>query len=200
MLKGKRMILGMAFFAVAAMVVIAWAAGAVQLPMTGQTTSYATGDDGGLQRGVAWPSPRFTDNGDGTVTDEVTGLMWLKDGNCFGIGQWFNGAANYPALETVRDFNSNPGNYSCTDYTASYNDWRLPNVNELESLVNAEESSTTIWLNAQEFTNVQSGNYWSSTTRASATDNVWGVDMGSGSVVAVNKANSIYLWPVRAGQ
>ena len=42
-------------------------AGSVQLPQTGQTTSYATGDDGDLERGVAWPVPRFTDQGDGTV-------------------------------------------------------------------------------------------------------------------------------------
>ena len=39
------------------------------VPKTGQTTSYATGDDGQLEKGVAWPYPRFTDNGDGTVTD-----------------------------------------------------------------------------------------------------------------------------------
>jgi len=52
---------------------------------TGQTTSYATGDDGDLQRGIPWPNPRFTDNEDGTVTDNLTGLIWLKDANCFGI-------------------------------------------------------------------------------------------------------------------
>ena len=54
------------------------------LPKTGQTTSYAAGDDGALQKGVAWPNPRFTDNGNGTVTDNLTGLIWLKNANCFG--------------------------------------------------------------------------------------------------------------------
>ena len=49
---------------------------------TGVTTSYYGGDDGSVQAGVAWPSPRFTDNLDATVTDELTGLMWLKDANC----------------------------------------------------------------------------------------------------------------------
>ena len=39
------------------------------LPKTGQTTSYASGDDGALQMGVAWPNPRFKDNNDGTITD-----------------------------------------------------------------------------------------------------------------------------------
>ena len=52
------------------------------VPKTGQTTGYATGDDGALQKGVAWPNPRFTDNGDGTVTDNLTGLIWLKNANC----------------------------------------------------------------------------------------------------------------------
>ena len=48
---------------------------------TGQTTSYATGDDGDLEKGLAWPNPRFTDNEDGTVTDNLTGLIWLKNAN-----------------------------------------------------------------------------------------------------------------------
>ena len=46
---------------------------------TEQTQSYAAGDDGALQKGVALPRPRFTDNGDGTVTDNKTQLVWLKD-------------------------------------------------------------------------------------------------------------------------
>jgi hypothetical protein len=59
------------------------------VPQTGQTTSYAEGDDGDIEAGVAWPDPRFTDNGDGTVTDHLTGLIWLKDMPCFGgLFQW----------------------------------------------------------------------------------------------------------------
>jgi hypothetical protein len=49
------------------------------VPKTGQTTFYALGDDGDLQMGIAWPEPRFTDNEDGTVTDNLNGLMWTKD-------------------------------------------------------------------------------------------------------------------------
>jgi len=45
--------------------------GSVALPKTGQTTSYATGDDGDLQKGATLPTPRFTDNGNGTVTDNL---------------------------------------------------------------------------------------------------------------------------------
>lgn len=64
-------------------------AGTVDLPQTGQKTCYdtsgnvipctGTGQDGEIQAGVPWPSPRFTDNGNGTVTDKLTGLMWLKE-------------------------------------------------------------------------------------------------------------------------
>ena len=59
--------------------------GPTPVPKTGQTTSYATGDDGDLERGAALVTPRFTDNLDGTVTDNQTGLIWLKDANCFGF-------------------------------------------------------------------------------------------------------------------
>lgn len=54
-------------------------AGTIQLPKTGQTTSYYSGDDGEIQAGVDWPNPRFTDHGNGTVTDKLTGLMWIKE-------------------------------------------------------------------------------------------------------------------------
>ena len=51
------------------------------VPQTGQTDYYAAGDDGALQKGVPWPTPRFTDNGNGTVTDNLTHLIWLKNAN-----------------------------------------------------------------------------------------------------------------------
>lgn len=80
-----------------------------------------TGQDGEIQAGISWPSPRFTDNGDGTVTDNLTSLIWLKDANCFGSRKWQD------ALDIVADFNSNPEKYNCVNYsTASYSDWRLP--------------------------------------------------------------------------
>ena len=41
--------------------------------------SVGTGHDGDYQMGVPWPDPRFTDNEDGTVTDNLTGLIWLED-------------------------------------------------------------------------------------------------------------------------
>jgi len=176
----------------------------VDLPRTGQTTCYDssgnvidctnTGQDGDIQAGVEWPSPRFTDNGDGTVTDNLTGLMWLNDANCFGARNWQG------ALDDVTNFNTSTLTYNCSDYTANYDDWRLPNVVELESLVNAEKSNSATWLNTQGFTNVQSSYYWSATTNASfSITYAWTVNM-FGDVSIVFKTANEYVWPVRAGQ
>jgi hypothetical protein len=52
---------------------------------TGQWTSTALGDDGFLRMGAMAPWPRFADNGDGTVTDHLTRLIWLEDADCLGL-------------------------------------------------------------------------------------------------------------------
>lgn len=146
--------------------------GTVQLPKTGQTTSYATDDDGDIQAGLVWPEPRFSDNGDGTVTDNMTGLMWLSDGGCLGRMSW------HEAMETMTDFNTAANAFSCTGYTANYSDWRLPNVSELESLVNLEYCSTGVWLmELGAFENFQHV-YWSSTTMDYNHDYVWRAGIG----------------------
>jgi hypothetical protein len=72
--------------------VVAWVGGSTppagaqraRVPQTGQTTSYAPGDDGDIQAGVEWPTPRFKDMRDGTVKDNLTGLLWLQDVDCGG--------------------------------------------------------------------------------------------------------------------
>ena len=170
----------MVFMLVAALVFLpAFAlAATVDLPKTGQTTSYDTGDDGDLEEGVAWASPRFTDNTDGTVTDNLTGLMWTKNADLAGQRTWANALAYVNAL----DF-------------AGYDDWRLANVNELESLINAEKAGSATWLNTQGFTNVQAAIYWSSTTYDNNTANAWIVHMEDGYVIATNpKTSTFYLW------
>ena len=72
------------------------------LPKTGQTIIYASGDDGNIQAGVQWPAQRFTDNGDGTVTDSLTGLMWLKDGGCL-KAKWKTAFNTVAGLNNIRD-------------------------------------------------------------------------------------------------
>jgi uncharacterized repeat protein (TIGR01451 family) len=167
---------------------------------TGQTTCYdtagsviacpATGQDGDWQAGVTWPSPRFTDNGDGTVTDNLTGLIWLKNANCFGVQTWAN------ALNAANTLNS--GECGLSDGSAE-GDWRLPNRKELRSLINYGQADSATWLNGQGFINVQSVVYWSSSTYAFNTGLAWIVYMWDGYVVADYKTPYYYVWPVRAG-
>jgi len=170
------------------------------LPKTGQTKCYdtsgnelsckGTGQDGDIQAGVAWPEPRFTDNGDDTITDNLTGLMWTKNANLLGGYKTWQQALDY-----VKGMNA--GTYPNYGFT----DWRLPNVNELESLINANETYTATWLTTQGFTNVQARDYWSSTTYAYGTDGAWFFGMSGGDVYHDDKSSSsYYVWPVRGGQ
>src|SRR4030042_4797775 len=99
------------------------------VPKTGQTDPYGLiGTDGALQKGVAWPTPRFTDNLNGTVTDKLTGLIWMKTGNAFGLRTW---------LQALSDANNLKSGDPYTDLTdgSKAGDWRLPNIQELQSLV-----------------------------------------------------------------
>jgi hypothetical protein len=166
-------------------------AGTIQLPKTGQTICYdesgnvipcsGTGQDGEIRAGLAWPEPRFTVNGD-CVIDNLTGLMWSRDGNL-------------PAAPKTW--------YDATDYVnnltlCGYSDWRLPNIVELESLLNAEKPNTATWLNTQGFTNVQASYYWSSTTFAWKTENVWVMNLYEGYLYFFYKDGSNgYVFPTR---
>jgi hypothetical protein len=166
------------------------------LPKTGQTTSYATGDDGDLENGVAWPSPRFTDNGNGTVIDNLTGLVWLKNANCFGARTWNQALSDCNGLAS--------GACGLTD-ASNAGDWRLPNVRELQSLVHygyygpavPNTAGTGQSTDGDPFTNVQSFSYWSSTSLANPSEYTWQVYIGNGGVYNNVKTNSYYVWPVR---
>jgi len=157
---------------------------------SGQTTSYAAGDNGDLEKGVAWPDPRFTDNGDGTVTDNLTGLIWLKNANCFGSPQWATALTNCNNLAD--------GSCGLTD-GSSAGDWRLPSVNELHSLVDRSQSSPCL-PSGHPFTGVQNAYYWSSTTWVGNTSVGWCVLFNSGSVNGETKTLSHVVWPVKGGQ
>ena len=130
---------------------------------TGQTASYATGDDGDLKAGVAWPAQRFT-SGTGSevdcITDNLTGLMWSKAG--LASANWGS------ALSTIN-----------ASSLCGHDDWRMPNVNELESLVHAGETNTAAWLNSQGFTSLAGAFYWTSTTRLDLLNQAFVINLGS---------------------
>lgn len=167
-------------------------AGTIQLPQTGQTTTYAAGDDGSLQKGVVWPNPRFTDNGDQTMTDNLTGLMWEKSAyNNGGTTPWQR------ALDSTKYYNS--------INHLGYSDWRLPNRNELQSLVNIQQTNQADWLMSQGFTNVLKKIYLTSSTCLGSTGQpaylVFAIDMVTGSTRSYPKIySSYYAWHVRGGQ
>jgi len=173
-------------------------ASVLQLPKTGQTTSYGAGDDGELQVGLAWPTPRFVDNGDQTVTDKLTGLIWAKDANLItsrdpSFDADGDGKVTFQsALDYIQKLNSE--NYQ------GHSDWRLPNIKELLSLVHRGESDTAIWLNGQGFSNVEPDSYWSSSSEIGNTSFSWHVYMNDGMVLNKTKNGLSYVWPVRLAQ
>ena len=177
------------------------------VPKTGQTTSYATGDDGEMEKGVAWPDPRFTDNGDGTVKDNLTELIWLKNADCPNMERnWTAALSDVAQLNTDGTMNSN----DCGDTSnggSHQTDWRLPNVRELQSLIHygyyspalPNTAGTGQWSEGDPFTGVQSSYYWSATTYENGTNNAWYVYMSDGLVTYRWKTNDNYVWPVRGG-
>ncbi|MCG6552864.1 MAG: DUF1566 domain-containing protein [Candidatus Magnetominusculus sp. LBB02] len=181
----------------------AWA-DTVNLPQTGQTACWdadgntvscvGTGQDGDIRAGAAWSSQRFTDNGDKTMTDTLTGLMWTKDAGTSTIGSCSGGTMSW----------QNALNYvACLDNSTyhGYSDWRMPNVVELKSLINYNAASVAAWLQTQGFTNVHSDLYWLSTTNAYDNNYTWIISLDTGNMDDGNKSSHrFYVWPVRGGK
>ncbi len=188
-------------------------------PATGQTTAYAANkndgipgpvavaDDGTVQAGATLA---YTDNGDGTITDLNTGLSWEKKSDDGGLHDqdtlyvWSGSGIQETVWDWLDDVNAEGG----TGF-AGFSDWRIPNVKELESIVDFEVSSpsvspafnagctpgctvTTCSCTAPSF-------YWTSTTViTSPGDNQWFVNFNFG---AVNSSigGSLRVRAVRGG-
>lgn len=181
------------------------------------------GQDGQTEKGVPWPNPRFTDNADGTVTDNLTGLMWLKDAAYLldTLSVWIppsnqtieesrRGPMTWPdALEFIEKLNNGDFN-TIGAGNCGYSDWHLPNIRELASLVDygynsppvPDTSGTGQWSENMPFNRVQVNAYWSSTSghRQTLNDKAWYVDFIDGDVKFALKDdlyNLYYIWPVR---
>ncbi len=181
-----------------------YGSGVVQLPKTGQTDCYddhgviiscsGTGQDGDVQEGSKWPTPRFVAGTGSTaecVTDKLTGLMWTKNANLAGLKTTIKDALDYANSLTL----------------CGYSDWRIPNINEIESLIHLGTDDTIVWLTSKGFSNVQDYRpYWSSThlprTQQSKTWVIW-MENGFMLVFDDNLVNDLlegYVWPVRGGK
>jgi hypothetical protein len=145
-------------------------------------------EDGYLRPGVALPRPRFRNN-NGTITDTATGLVWLQNANAFGPLTW---AQALDACSTLAS-----GQAGLTDGSTA-GQWRLPNREELSSLVDFGRFSPALPA-GHPFSSVQSSRYWSSTSYAASTGNAWFVTFYDGDVYYYAKPLTIYVWPVRAG-
>lgn len=175
---------------------------------TGQTTCYdadaqidcaGTGQDGELQKGVA---RSFTDNGDGTVTDNVTGLMWEKLSDDDTIHDkdtsytWVNAFASKITTLNSESF-------------AGYDDWRVPNRFELETLLSlasgnlatysAFDTGCVAMCTVTACSCTQPDYYWSSSTSQYQSAEAWYVDFDVGGTNVRLKTSNYFVRAVRAG-
>lgn len=156
---------------------------AAPTPKTGQTLAYQTGDNGYYTNGVVWPNPRFSVQVDpNCVLDNLTGLMWARNAN----------QAGYVSLANAIAF--------CTNLTwGGYQDWRVPNVRELQSLLDFGQSGLILPA-GNPFLGVQPDHYWSSTTTPWDGTVAYIVHLGYGRTIHDYKSNPWVVWPVRGGQ
>ncbi|SRR6266480_916450 len=182
-------------------------AGAQAFPATGQTTCWnsggavisctGTGQDGDIQAGAALS---YTDNGDGTITDNNTRLMWEKksldntihDQNT--IYTWDNAFAVHVAGLNTANF-------------AGHTDWRLPNVKELQSILNLENFGPAV---SSEFNTgcvagctacscTASSIYWSSSTTSANPVFAWFVEFSAAGADRDGKIQANRVRAVRGG-
>ena len=185
------------------LVVASQPAPALDLAKTGQTTCYdasgtvvacaGTGQDGETLTGVAWPEPRFTDNDNGTITDRLTGLIWLAQTDCLGKVEWLDALAAANGLAH--------GQCGLTDGSAA-GDWRLPNILEAVSLMNLEVSIPGDWLETFGFSGFYGVGLWSSTTKVNPMavppgQGAFSFSSAQGFVFVGNKNNDYETWAVR---
>jgi hypothetical protein len=132
-----------------------------------------------------WPVPptttpgNYTNNGDGTVTDIVTSLMWQQSSSTMKL-DW-TAANNYCSSLSLR----------------GYADWRLPSTIELLSIVDYAKIDPAPSINTSIFTNTQVSHYWSSTSFAGSSADAWAVYFGGGGTASAAKSNALYTRCVR---
>ncbi|MFQ5510642.1 MAG: DUF1566 domain-containing protein [Candidatus Krumholzibacteriia bacterium] len=194
------------------------------LPRTGQTTVYGAGSDGDVQAGALLS---YTDNGDGTITDDNTGLMWEKKDDSGGIHDKDNtylwsagvvsssiGAINMDGtiattfLSTLNDVAG--GGANCF---AGHCDWRVSNVRELQTIVDYEAFSPTVDPAFHRPTTCSGcadvtlttcsctmwSTYWSSTSTAGSPHTAWLVSFLEGYVFLDFKTRGRHVRAVRGG-
>ena len=127
------------------------------------------------------PNPEgYTDNGDGTVTDKLTGLMWQQTVPT--MAYTWSGAVAYCSSVNLD----------------SHTDWRLPTVVELVSIVDYSVASPSPAINSTAFPGTPTALdfFWSSTPVAGSASNAWGIDT-AGAVTIQDVSGAFYVRCVR---
>lgn len=152
-------------------------------------------------KGVASPKPRFKDNSNGTVTDNLTGLIWLQNANVSGARTWADALTDVENLNRDGTMNGTFANDK-SNGGSHQKDWRLPNRNELSSLTDSNNNNPALPSGYSGFfSNAQSDGYWSSDTLKGGIAYAWIVNMSDHGIMdTANKTETCYVWPVRAGK
>ncbi len=152
----------------------------------------------------------YVDNGDGTITDRNTGLMWekkLADGGLHDWGRtyvWSGDGTEETVWDWLDDVNAEDG----TGF-AGHDDWRIPNAKELQSIIDYQLDSPSIHpIFSAPCTEGCSGTacsctkpdiYWSSGSVVSSPTSAWFVDFIIGGVSASGKTDPFFVRAVRGG-
>lgn len=124
---------------------------------------------------------RFVDNGDDTVTDRKTGLMWLKTGRpTFGAMTWQDALTYCNQLEH-----------------GGYTDWHVPSTRNWMTIISRESENPAL-VRADVFRNVVTYlGYWSRTELESSPGYAWMFNLYYGKGTLLNKSKTAFAWPVR---
>jgi hypothetical protein len=150
-------------------------------------------------------TPRYIDHGNGTVTDNRTGLIWLKNANCFGKQDWKR------AMESAANLAS--GECGLTD-DSKQGMWRLPSKAEWKTMIDksyvdnkhyrqatiSNTAGTGPWKEDAPFLGVLWSSYWTSTTYNYYKDYAWVAFLSNGDMDNNHKLYPYLVWPVREGQ